>query len=83
MYQKRPPKQTNTANKIAVRASIGTWWGSWLTAGLLGISLLSLEYSRKNVANTQRMTGELSQLNKNITELIKEKKDERQEFKTD
>lgn len=67
--------RTNTySDNISVRGSIGGWFGAFLNVGILLLTVEILSKNRQNVANTQRMIGELGQLNDKLSLIIEERR---------
>lgn len=72
--------QQNTNNDIALRGSIGAWWGSLLTAVILTVAVKNLwintqtlELTKENMENTKRsasntaeMLSQLKQINQKL-----------------
>ena len=73
-------KQPITDSEIAIRSSIGAWWGSLLTAAILTVAVNNmlinmrtleltkenLENTRRNALNTAEMIEQLKQINQKI-----------------
>lgn len=55
-----------TQYDIALRASIGGWFGSWLNVGILILTVAILENNRRNTANTQKMVSILEDINNKL-----------------
>lgn len=73
-------KQPITDSEIAIRSSVGAWWGSLLTAAILTVAVNNLlinmrtleltkenlENTRRNALNTAEMIEQLKQINQKI-----------------
>lgn len=69
-------KASTNKDNIELRSSVGTWFSSWLNVGIfvltcyiLQINMRSLEYSKKNVNNTQKVAYELESINNKLSNL--------------
>lgn len=83
MPQSRLPPQRNQLsldNEIAIRSSIGAWWGSWLTSVILmvairnlyintktlHVSMENLENTKQSANNTANMLEQLKAINSKL-----------------
>lgn len=78
--QLRLSQMNRNSNDIAVRASIGAWWGSWLTAVILTVAVRNLfintqtlaltsenlENTKRNANNTTEMINQLKMINEKL-----------------
>lgn len=60
------------SDDIAVRSSVGAWFGSWLTAGILIIAWNTLQNNRRNTQATQHMLVELEKINKTLNHIYQQ-----------
>jgi len=78
----RPPQKNRLSldNEIAIRSSIGAWWGSWLTSVILIVAVRNLfintrtltltsenlENTKRNAENTTEMIEQLKKINSQL-----------------
>jgi len=61
-------------DEIAVRSSIGAWWGSWLTSVILIVAIRNLFINTQTLALTSENLENTKRNANNTTEMIEELK---------
>lgn len=68
MYRQTNPYRTRNINsdKVAVRSSVGTWYGTFWTIAGVFVSYQILKNNLRNTANTAEMVKQLQEINNKI-----------------
>ena len=72
----RPPQRNRLSldNEIAIRSSIGAWWGSWLTAVIMTVAIRNLFINTQTLALTSENLENTKRNANNTTEMIEQLK---------
>ena len=72
----RPPQKNRLSldNEIAIRSSIGAWWGSWLTSVIMLVAIRNLFINTQTLALTSENLENTKRNANNTTEMIEQLK---------